>query len=99
MTKSTEQYICERKDSTESIISVYCRKNHGCTELCDECRKLRDYTFERIDACRNNGSRTRCKGCPTYCFDSDMDEKMSKVLDSCRLTIMLHPRKYRRIYL
>ncbi len=99
MTSGTEQYISERKSSTESIISFYCRKNHGGTELCDNCKELRDYAFERIDDCKNNENCTRCKGCPTRCFNSDMDIRMSEVLNSCRLTIILHPGRYRRIYL
>ena len=99
MTSNTEQYISERKSSTESIISVYCRKNHGYNELCKECRELRDYAFGRIDDCRNNNHRTRCKGCPTHCYSSEMDRRMSEVLDSCKLTMILHPGRYHRIYL
>ncbi|MBQ7979386.1 MAG: nitrous oxide-stimulated promoter family protein [Candidatus Methanomethylophilaceae archaeon] len=99
MTSNTEQYISERKSSTESIISVYCRKNHSGTALCEDCRELRDYAFGRIDGCRNNDCRTRCKGCPTHCYNSEMDRRMNAVLDSCKLTMILHPGRYRRIYL
>ena len=99
MSADTEQYIAERKSATESIVSFYCRKHHGTDGLCEDCKELLDYALGRIDDCSNNPSRTRCKGCPTYCYCSEMGDRMSKVLDDCRLTIMLHPGRYRRIYL
>ena len=97
--KSTEKYINERKRSTQSIISVYCRKRHGGDGLCEECREICDYALSRIEECGNNASRTRCKGCPTRCYDRDMGRRMSEILDDRRLTIVLHPIRYRRIFL
>ncbi len=92
-----ETFIAERIEATGYAIGIYCRKRHGCDELCDDCSELRDYAFERIRSCKNNSTGIRCVGCPARCFRSDMRDRMSEVKAFSGPRMILHPKMLRRL--
>ena len=98
MSKTTDAYIAERKRAMECMIGIYCKKEHGSDNLCEECRELRDYAFGRIEECGNNISRTRCKGCPGQCYSGEMRERIEKVSESSMAGMLRHPFLYYRQY-
>jgi len=86
----TDDYIAERKRNMGSMIDLYCRKKHSeC--LCDDCRELKEYAFERIESCMNNKSRIKCTGCPGRCYRSDMRDRIQEVVRFSRPRMILHP--------
>ena len=95
--KPKEQFVAERKETTEFMISMYCRKKHG-KGLCDDCRELRDYAFERIDSCMNNDSQIMCIGCPGRCYNSEMRERIQEVFGYSKPRMILHPSMYFKKY-
>ena len=46
----TERMRSERK-VLETMVSMYCRGNHGTDGMCPGCRELTEYAFSRLDEC------------------------------------------------
>ena len=88
--KTKEEFIAERKETMDFMISMYCRKKHS-QDLCEDCMELRDYAFERIDSCMNNDSQVRCAGCPARCYNSEMRDRIQDMIGFSRPRMILHP--------
>ena len=71
----------EREKETVSLmISLYCRKQHGCRKLCPECAALDAYARLRSDKCPFMETRTFCSNCKVHCYKADMREKIRAVM-------------------
>ena len=76
----TERMRSERK-VLETMVSMYCRGNHGTDGMCPECRELTEYAFSRLDECPyRKESPSACKGCPTPCYDEEMRQRIRQVM-------------------
>lgn len=64
----------------EHMISLYCRKKHKCTILCDDCAKLKAYAIERLTKCRFGDSKPACKLCEVHCYNKDMRNLIRQVM-------------------
>ncbi|MBI5403634.1 MAG: nitrous oxide-stimulated promoter family protein [Ignavibacteriae bacterium] len=63
------------------MIRIYCFKVHKSSEnLCEECRKLNDYAYERLQYCPFGDEKPVCSECEVHCYKSDMREKVKKVM-------------------
>lgn len=94
MARSVEDRRESEKRVSGLMIELYCRKNHGSGrgELCDECRALRDYAFQRIDRCPYMETRTFCSNCRTHCYKPEMRERIRTVMRfSGPRMILYHP--------
>lgn len=58
------------------MIRLYCRKNHGSADLCDDCRELREYAASRSRKCPFMEKKTFCSSCKVHCYRPDMREKI-----------------------
>lgn len=63
----------------EKFITVYCRKHHGDTGLCEECRDLLEYARERRERCPYD-PKPACKDCRTHCYRPAYRERMKAVM-------------------
>ena len=64
----------------EKFIGVYCRKKHGGNEtLCDDCAKLKEYAFEKLDKCPFD-PKPKCKDCTVHCYAEPYRSKMKEVM-------------------
>lgn len=71
----------EREKETVSLmIAIYCRKQHGCKQLCPECAALDAYARQRSDKCPFMESKTFCSNCKVHCYQKDMREKIRAVM-------------------
>ena len=71
----------EREKETVSLmIAIYCRKKHGCKELCAECATLDAYARQRSDKCPFMETKTFCSNCKDHCYKKDMREKIREVM-------------------
>ena len=76
----SERILSERK-VLETMVSMYCRGNHGGDTMCPECRELMEYAFLRLDECPyRKESPSACKDCPTPCYDDDMRQRIRQVM-------------------
>ena len=62
------------------MIRLYCKKKEGNKELCNDCKALEQYAYQRLSACKYSEHKTSCKKCPTHCYRKDMREKIRKVM-------------------
>lgn len=68
------------KKLIEEMIRLYCRKNHGGTDLCPECGELLMYSLSRIDRCPFMETKTFCSGCRVHCYSPDMRQQIRSVM-------------------
>ena len=68
------------KQIIRDMISLYCRKNHGSSELCNECRALADYADRRTDLCPYMAEKSFCSNCITHCYNPQMRERIREVM-------------------
>lgn len=83
----------EREKETVSLmIAIYCRKKHGCKQLCAECAELDAYARRRSDKCPFMETKTFCSNCKVQCYKNDMREKIREVMRfSGKRMIFHHP--------
>ncbi len=64
------------------MISLYCKKNHHTKngDLCDDCKKLKEYAFFRSDKCPFMETKTFCSNCKVHCYKPDMRNKIKEVM-------------------
>lgn len=78
------QRIEEEKRIVEKMIAIYCRRHHSPSEsdggMCDECRRLRDYAFARLDHCPKGESKTSCRKCEIHCYAPEYRNKIREVM-------------------
>ena len=71
----------EREKETVSLmIRLYCRKKHGCKQLCPDCAVLDAYARQRSDKCPFMETKTFCSNCRVHCYKKDMREKIREVM-------------------
>lgn len=68
------------KETVSLMIAIYCRKKHGCKELCPECAALDAYARQRSDKCPFMETKTFCSNCKVHCYQKDMREKIREVM-------------------
>ena len=85
--------IDKEKEVSFLMIDLYCRKKHKCKkEICDECKKLKDYVSLKLDKCPFGENKTFCSNCKIHCYQKDMREKIREVMKfSGPRMIFYHP--------
>ena len=70
----------QEKEMVSLMISIYCRKKHGCKTFCPECAALNVYARRRSDKCPFMETKTFCSNCKVHCYQKDMREKIQAVM-------------------
>lgn len=84
----------EEKETVSLMIRLYCRSNHKCKELCEECAALDRYARERSNRCPFMETKTFCSNCKVHCYKPEMREKIRTVMRfSGPRMIFYHPIK------
>ncbi len=68
------------KDTVSFMISLYCRKKHGCKQLCPQCAALDAYAKARSDKCPFMETKTFCSNCKVHCYKPEMRQKIREVM-------------------
>jgi len=85
--------IKSEKLTVEYMIAFYCRKNHRTKELlCEECERLKEYAFERLEKCPFGERKTACKDCKVHCYKPEMRDRIRQIMRySGPRMIIYHP--------
>ena len=69
------------KVTIEKMINLYCKDQHGSKdELCQDCSELLEYSWKRLELCRQGKNKPTCGKCPIHCYKPDMRERVRKVM-------------------
>ena len=73
--------IAREKKTIQTMIDIYCRGNHGSNgTLCEECRILLDYAWQRLDRCKFGEQKPNCSKCKIHCYRPDMRERVISLM-------------------
>ncbi|MGD0766122.1 MAG: nitrous oxide-stimulated promoter family protein [Dehalococcoidia bacterium] len=73
--------IEREKRTVEAMIALHCAANHSTKgDLCEECQKLRDYAFARLDRCPFGARKPTCARCPVHCYKHNMKDQIRGVM-------------------
>jgi len=71
----------ERESETvRSMIELYCRGQHGASDLCAQCAELLAYAVKRLDECPHGESKPTCRRCPIHCYDDAHRRRIREVM-------------------
>ncbi|HNX07538.1 MAG TPA: nitrous oxide-stimulated promoter family protein [Bacteroidales bacterium] len=62
------------------MIGMYCKKRHRQAEMCEKCRQLTIYAYEKIDQCRYNPKKPKCSKCTTHCYQKNKRDEIRQVM-------------------
>lgn len=69
------------KEILKLMITTYCRGEHrNKKKLCNDCQKLLDYAYERIENCPLMETKSFCSACKTHCYSTEMRERIKLVM-------------------
>ena len=69
------------KIDTQIFSELYCQGNHGKSEsLCEECRSLLEYAWQRLDRCKFGEQKPNCSKCSIHCYRPEMRERVVAVM-------------------
>ena len=72
------------------MINLYCKHNHKTKQLCPECKKLLEYSDNKIEKCPFLATKTFCSNCSVYCFNTEMREEIRIVMRYSGPRIIFH---------
>ncbi|MFX0021469.1 MAG: nitrous oxide-stimulated promoter family protein [Candidatus Hermodarchaeota archaeon] len=80
MSYSINRLEKERK-TIRTMIRMYCKNTHKTkNDFCEDCLELLEYANKRLDYCRFGEIKPTCENCPIHCYNSEMREKVRKVM-------------------
>jgi len=64
------------------MIRKYCHGHHGTKgkEVCEECRKLTEYSLMRLEKCPFKENKQFCSSCKVHCYRPEEREKIRAVM-------------------
>ena len=62
------------------MIDIYCKKKHKTKEICNECKKLKEYVSSKLDKCPFGENKRFCSNCQIHCYKNDMRQKIKEVM-------------------
>ena len=73
--------IEREKKTVAAMIRIYCRDQHGSRKaLCESCRALLNYAWQRLDKCPFGERKSTCARCPVHCYKPAMREEIRRVM-------------------
>jgi hypothetical protein len=69
------------KRVVSKMIFIYCRFNHDISRgLCEECTKLHNYAWQRLERCLYGEKKPTCSSCPIHCYKEDKRLQIQNVM-------------------
>lgn len=91
----------KEKKLIPKMILIFCRSKHKIkrkfegvsgNEICEDCKKLRDYALLRLEKCPFKENKQFCNFCKIHCYNPDMREKIKNVMKFVGPRLLLsHP--------
>ncbi len=69
-----------KKEMTYRMALAYCKGEHGCDDLCEECLNRLMSAMKHLDNCRFKEEGRPCPSCPDCCFHGSDLENMLKTV-------------------
>ena len=78
-TEPNSRRLRRERNTIEIMIDYYCIKNHG-DNLCNDCRKLKEYALERLINCPFEENKPVCSNCTVHCYKPEMRMRVKDVM-------------------
>ncbi|MCD6288636.1 MAG: nitrous oxide-stimulated promoter family protein [Candidatus Hydrogenedentes bacterium] len=63
------------------MVKIYCKAHHDAdTSICDECRRLLEYSEARIRKCPQIEHKPPCRECAIHCFAPEYREQTRRIM-------------------
>lgn len=73
--------IAQDKVTIKKMVTLYCNHKHDSKDgLCQDCRNLLEYAWERLESCKHSQNKPTCGKCPIHCYKPDMRERVRNVM-------------------
>jgi hypothetical protein len=74
--------LAGEKETLSVMVRIYCCGHHqqGSDDVCDDCRRLLDYAFARLDRCKFGVDKPVSSKCTVHCYKLEMREEIRKVM-------------------
>jgi hypothetical protein len=81
MMKIFKSRIEREKQTVGAMIELYCRLEHGShSELCNDCRKMREYILLKLGKCPYEDDKPTCLNCTIHCYKPAEREKIREIM-------------------
>lgn len=79
-------------NTVKKMIHIYCNRNHNSKNLCSMCKKLKEYTFQRLTKCPFLPNKPVCEDCPIHCYKKNYRDEIKNIMRfSGPILIFYHP--------
>jgi len=76
-----EKVLNAEKETISLMLALYCRDKHGRKEgLCEECRELELYAYQRLERCQFMPEKPVCAKCPVHCYKPYYRQQVREVM-------------------
>lgn len=84
--------LAREHDTIVKMGYLYCHETHGSPKgvLCDECRELLDYAYERLQKCPFQERKSTCAKCTVHCYKPVMRERVRVMMRYAGPRMLLH---------
>jgi hypothetical protein len=78
--------MTRERRTVEAMLEIYCAGQHGRSQhamvggLCEDCKALRDYAWQRLQRCPYQEGKTTCAKCPIHCYQPQMRSRIRTVM-------------------
>jgi hypothetical protein len=72
--------LAQEKQVVQTMISLYCRKQHHGKHLCASCSELLRYAHERIERCPEGVHKPFCSQCTIHCYEPKQRKQIRQVM-------------------
>lgn len=72
--------LVTEKQVVETMIRLYCQKEHHSPQFCTSCESLLSYAADRIDHCPEGVHKPFCSRCTVHCYKPEMREHIRRVM-------------------
>ncbi len=82
----------EEKHLISKMIHLYCCNKHAQKHksLCDECRNLLNYAYDRIDNCPVIKTKSFCSSCAHNCYNNERRIQIKRVMRFSGKRMLFH---------
>jgi hypothetical protein len=79
------------RETIEVMIKMYCKHHHSFNnELCEKCKPILTYAFQKIDRCVFGHQKPVCNNCVIHCYVKDMRNKVKEIMRYSGPRMMFH---------
>jgi hypothetical protein len=78
------------KKTVKKMIELFCKINHKCNELCDDCKYIMNYSFSKLDKCPFGSEKPTCLNCIIHCYQTGQRERVREIMRFSGPKMMLH---------